>query len=60
MFEHLFFKFLEEFDVFAPMEMGQARDHEPPELMRGLLHCYYKDIYGIHPVERELQNMIVG
>ena len=27
--------------------------------MRGFLHCYYKDIYGIRPVERELQNTVV-
>ncbi len=27
--------------------------------MRGFLHCYYKDIYGIRPVERELRNTVV-
>jgi len=27
--------------------------------MRGFLHCCYKDIYGIRPVERELQNTVV-
>ncbi len=27
--------------------------------MRGFLHCYYHDIYGIRPVERELQNTVV-
>ena len=57
--EHLSFEFLEEFDVFAPVQMGRTRDHEPPEMMRGFLHCYYKDIYGIRPVERELQNTVV-
>jgi len=54
LFEHLSFEFLEEFDAFALAETGRPRDHEPPELMRGFLHCYYHDIYGIRPVEREL------
>jgi len=27
--------------------------------MRGFLYCYYHDIYGIRPVERELQNTVV-
>ncbi len=59
LFEHLSFEFLEEFDVFAPAQTVRTREHEPPELMRSFLHCYYKDIYGISPVERELQNTIV-
>ncbi len=59
LFEHLAFDFLEEFDVFAPGERGRTRDHHPPELFRAFLHCYYKDIYGIRPVTRELQNTIV-
>jgi hypothetical protein len=59
LFEHLAFDFLEEFDVFAPRERGRTRDHHPPELFRAFLHCYYKDIYGIRPVARELQNTIV-
>jgi len=59
LFEHLSFEFLEEFDVFAPAETGRTRDHAPPELIRGFLHCYYKDIYGIRPVARELQNTVV-
>ncbi|WP_458187807.1 transposase [Haladaptatus sp. NG-WS-4] len=59
LFEHLSFEFLEEFDVFAPAQTGRTRDHHPPELMRGFLHCYYKDIYGIRPVERELRNAVV-
>jgi len=58
LFEHLSFEFLEEFDVFAPAETGRTRDHEPPELMRGFLHCYYKDIYGIRLVERGLRNTV--
>ncbi len=59
LFEHLSFEFLDKFDVFAPAETGRTRDHKPPELMRGFLHCYYHDIYGIRPVERELQNTVV-
>jgi len=59
LFEHLSFEFLEEFDVFAPSSPGRTREHNPPELMRGFLHCYYKDIYGIRPVERELNNTVV-
>jgi hypothetical protein len=55
-FEYLSFEFLEEFDVFTPAETGRTGDHKPPELMRGFLHCYYRNIYGIRPVERELQN----
>ena len=47
LFEHLSFEFLEEFDVFAPSPPGRTREHEPSELMHGLLHCYYLDIYGI-------------
>jgi hypothetical protein len=59
LFEHLSFEFLEEFDVFALAETGRTREHEPPEMMRGFLHCYYHDTYGIRPVERELRNTIV-
>jgi len=59
LFEHLSFEFLEEFDVFAPAETRRPRDHEPPAMMRGFLHCYYKDIYGIRPVARELQNTVI-
>ncbi|GGM48834.1 hypothetical protein GCM10009006_32610 [Haloarcula argentinensis] len=60
LFESLPFEFLEEFDVFAPAQTGRTREHKLPELMRGFLHCYYKDIYGIRPVERELQNTPSG
>ncbi len=59
LFEHLSFEFLEEFDVFAPAQTGRTREHEPPEMMCGFLHCCYKDIYGIRPVERELRNTVV-
>lgn len=56
LFEHLQFEFLTEFDVFAPTPEGRTREHHPPELFRGFLHCYYRDIYGIRPVARELNN----
>ena len=59
LFEHLSFDFLKEFDVFAPAGTGRTRELEPPEMMRGFLHCYYKDIYGIRPVARELNNTLV-
>ncbi len=59
LFEHLSFEFLEEFDVFAPAKTVRTRDLEPPEMMRGFLHCYSKNIYGIRPVERELNNTVV-
>ena len=56
LFEHLEFGFLTEYDVFAPARRGRTRDHEPPELFCGFLHCYYKNIYGTRPVTRELRN----
>ncbi|WP_114579698.1 transposase [Saliphagus sp. LR7] len=59
LFKHLSFEFLDEFNVFAPAETGRTREHEPPEMMRGFLHCYYHDIYGIRPVARELQDTFV-
>src|SRR5699024_2974995 len=59
LFEHLSFEFLDEYEVFVPSEAGRTRDHKPSELMRGFLHCYYKDIYGIRPVTRELQNTFI-
>jgi hypothetical protein len=47
LFEHLSFEFLDEFEVFVPLKAGRTRDHDPSELMRGFLHCYYKDEVGI-------------
>jgi len=58
LFEHLEFDFLEEFDV-RPRSPGATRDHHPPALFRAFLHCYYKNVYGIRPVTRELQNTVV-
>jgi len=45
--------------VFAPLRRGRTRDHHPPALFRAFLHCYYKNVYGIRPVTRELQNTVV-
>ncbi|EMA17954.1 transposase (ISH11) [Haloarcula argentinensis DSM 12282] len=59
LFEYLSFESLEGFDVFSPAETGRTREHEPLEMMRGFLHCYYHDIYGIRPVERGLRNTVV-
>jgi len=58
LFEHLEFDFLKEFDVFAPLAGGEHRS-SPPALFRAFLHCYYKNVYGIRPVTRELQNTVV-
>ncbi|GAB3018652.1 transposase [Natronobiforma cellulositropha] len=59
LFEYLSFDFLSEYDVFAPAHRGRTRDHHPPELFRGFLHCFYRGIYGPRPVTRELQNTAV-
>jgi len=42
-----------------PLAGGRTRDHHPPALFRAFLHCYYKNVYGIRPVTRELQNTVV-
>lgn len=57
--KHLDFVFLLEYDVFAPssganMSVQAIRPH-----LR-LFHCYYKDIYGTHPVTREVQHSLVS
>ncbi|ELY92801.1 ISH11-type transposase ISHwa14 [Natrialba taiwanensis DSM 12281] len=59
LFEHLEFGFLLEYDVFVPSKRGRTRVHKPPDLFRGFLHCYYKNIYGTRPVTRELQHALV-
>jgi hypothetical protein len=33
--------------------------HQPPDLFRGFLHCYYENVYGTRPVTRELQHSLV-
>ncbi len=32
--------------VFAPESRGRTRVHEPPELLKGVLHCFCHDIYA--------------
>ena len=59
LFEHLEFEFLLKYDVFAPASRGRTRVHQPPDLFRGFLHCYYEDVYGTRPVTRELHNGLV-
>ena len=56
LFEHLDFSFLMDLPVFAPDSRGRTRVHEPPELLKGVLHCFYNDIYGLRPMARELRN----
>jgi hypothetical protein len=56
LFEHLDLSFLTDYPVFAPDPRGRTRVHEPPELLKGVLHCFYRDIYGPRPMARELHN----
>ena len=56
LFEQLEFSFLTDFPVFAPSNRGRTRIHEPPELLKGILHCFYNDINGLRPMARELRN----
>jgi transposase len=59
LFEPLEFEFLLEYEVFAPGERGRTRVHEPSDLFRGFLHCYYEDVYGTRPITREFQHGLV-
>ncbi len=54
--EHLDLLFLMDYPVFAPDSRGRTRIHEPPELLKGLLHCFYNEIYGPRPMAREIRN----
>jgi len=56
LFEHLDFSFLVDYSVFAPDPRGRTRVHQPPELLKGFLHCFYHDIYGPRPMAQELHN----
>lgn len=56
LFEHLNLSFLTDYPVFAPDPRGRTRVHDPPELLKGLRHCFYNEIYGPRPMARELQN----
>jgi len=59
LFEYLESQFLRKYDVFAPASRGRTRVHQPPDLFRGLLHCYYENVYGTRPVTRELRYSLV-
>jgi len=56
LFEHLDLSFLTDYPVFAPSDRGRTWVHEPPELLKGVLHCFYNDIYGPRPMARELHS----
>ena len=56
LFEQLDLSFLMDYAVFAPSNRGRTRVHQPPELLKGVLHCFYHDIYGLRPMARELMN----
>jgi len=43
----------------SPPLAGANTRSSPPALFRAFLHCYYKNVYGIRPVTRELQNTVV-
>lgn len=40
----------------APDSRGRTQLHQPPELLKGVLHCFYHDIYGLRPMSRGLRN----
>jgi hypothetical protein len=54
--KYLDLSFLTDYPVFAPDQRGRTRIHKPPELLKGVLHCFYQDIYGPRPMARELRN----
>jgi hypothetical protein len=58
LFEYLSSEFLRDYDVFAPSKRGRTRVHQPPDLFWGFFH-YYEDVYGTHPVTRELQDGLI-
>ena len=56
LFEYLDLQLLYEFPVFAPDPRGRTREFHPPVLFRGLLHCFYDDIYEPEAMAQELAN----
>jgi hypothetical protein len=56
LFEHLDLSSLMDLPVFAPDSRGRTRVHEPPELLKGVIYCFYNGIYGLRPMARELRN----
>jgi len=56
LFEHLDLSFLTDYLVFDPDPRGRTRVHKPPELLKGVLHCFHHGIYGPRSMARELHN----
>lgn len=56
LFDHIDFSFLTEFPVFAPDPWGRTREHEAPDLLRGVLYCFSRDIYSPEAIASELQD----
>ena len=56
LFKNLDLSFLTNYPMFAPDPRGRTRVHKPPELLKGVLHCFYHNIYGPRPIARELRN----
>lgn len=54
--DHIDFSFLTEFPVFAPDPWERTRVHEAPELLRGVLYCFSRDISRPEGIARELQD----
>ncbi|AUX09842.1 transposase [Halalkaliarchaeum desulfuricum] len=59
LFEHLDFSFLTDFPVFAPDPWRRTRDHKPPELLKGVLYCFSREIYSPEEIARELQDELL-
>lgn len=59
LFEHLEFSFLTAFPVFAPDPWGRTRDHEPPELLKGVLYCFSRELYSPEEIARELRDELL-
>ena len=59
LFEHLDLSFLKEFPVFAPNPCRRKREHDAPELFKGVIYCFSRDIYGIKQVAKELQDELI-
>jgi hypothetical protein len=59
LFEHLDFSFLTDFPVFAPDPWGRTRDHEPPDLLKGVLYCFSREIYSPEEIARELRDELL-
>jgi len=54
--EPLCLSFFTDYSVFAPSNQWRTRIHKPPELLKGVLHCFCRDIYGPRPMEGDTQN----